>query len=275
MKRAGLFGLLALAACAPAQRGEAPRGGPAIVSLNPCTDAILAEVAAPGQLRAISHHSQDAAASSMDLAAAQAFPAAGGSVEEVAALYPDVVVTGTFTPPATLDAFARLGIRVEQVGIAGTVAESQAQVRRLAALAGQPARGEALVGRIEAALVAATPPDAGRPSAIVWQSGGMVPGEGTLIADLLRRTGFGNAAAARGLRQADLLPLEAMLADPPRLILAAGNPSSGEDRMLSHPALARLTSTRTERLDPSLLWCGGPTIIRAANRLAQVRKAVR
>ncbi len=268
------MGLAALAAGTAAPAGEAARRGPTIVSLNPCADAILAEVAAPGQLRAISHYSRDPSSSSMDLAVARAIPAVGDSVEEVAALRPDLVVTGTFTAPATLDAFARLGIRVEQVGIAATVPESEAQVRWLAALVGQRKRGEALVARIEAALAGASPPDSQRPSAIVWQSGGMVPGPNTLIADLLRRTGFANAAAARGLRQADLLPLEALLADPPRLILAAGHAFTGEDRMLAHPALARLRGTRTERLDPALLWCGGPTIIRTSRRLAQIRRSV-
>jgi iron complex transport system substrate-binding protein len=65
-----------------------------------------------------------------------------------------------------------------------------------------------------------------------------------------------------------------MLAAPPAVIFAAGNPASNEDRMLGHPALARLTQTRRERLDPALLWCGGPTIIKTAEHLGAVRKAL-
>ena len=65
------------------------------------------------------------------------------------------------------------------------------------------------------------------------QRAGIVPGDGTLIADLLRRTGFVNAAAARGLGQADMLPLEQLLAAPPRLIFAAGHGLGNEDRMLA------------------------------------------
>ena len=98
-----------------------------------------------------------------------------------------------------------------------------------------------------------------------------MPGPTSLIGDLLRRTGFRQISAARGLKQADLLPLEAMLADPPQLILAAGNPLGNEDRLLAHPALSALNGTRRERLDPALLWCGGATIVRAAARLAEVR----
>ncbi len=264
--------LAILAGCHDAAPPRAVQVRPTIVSLNPCADAILAEVAAPGQILAISHYSRDPRASSMDLATARRLPVTGGTVEEVLALEPDLVVAGSFLPPATAEAFDRLGIRVERLGIAHKVADSKAQIRRLAALAGQPARGQALVGRIEAALAEAAPPPGHHPvTAVIWQSGGIVPGRDALVSDLLARTGFASHSAARGLRQADYLPLEEMLADPPQVILTAGTPGDGEDRMLSHPALRALDSTRRVRFDPSLLYCGGPTIIRAVRRLAEVR----
>ena len=273
MRGAALLAL-ALAGCSAAARDEAPpvQARPTIVSLNPCTDAILAEVADPGQLRAISHYSHDPASASMDPARAQRFAAVGDGVEELVALRPDLVVTGTFIPPATARAITRLGMRLELVSIATDVAASKAQVRHLAALAGHPERGEALVHRIDAALAAAAPPPGTVPvPAVVWQGGGIVPGEGTLIADLLHRTGFSSQSAARGLGQADVLPLENLLADPPRAILAVTR--GEEDRMLAHPVLARLTGTRRARLDPALVWCGGPTIPRAAARLGEIRRA--
>lgn len=265
---------LAAAACSAAPAQEARPGEPTIISLNPCTDAILAEVADPAQIRAISHYSHDPAATSMDLATARRFAATGGTVEEVLALHPDLVIGSTYMSPATTAALGRLGVRLEQVGIAPTVADSIAQVRQIAALAGHPERGEALVERIEAALAANRPPAGPPVAALVWQSGGMVPGNETLIADLLRRTGFANAAAMRGLGQADRLPLETVLADPPRVIFAAGDGRGNEDRMLVHPALQHLAGTRRARFEPALLWCGGPTIIRAANRLGAVRRSL-
>lgn len=260
---------LSLGACAAPPR--AAGGARTIVSMNPCTDAILAEVADPRQLLAVSRYSQDPASSSMDLSRARALPAVSGTVEEVLALRPGIVIGSSFTPPATRESLARLGYRFEAFGLAATVAESRDQVRALARIAGHPERGEALVARIDAALARAAPPPGPPISAVVWQSGGIVPGRGTLIDDLLRRTGFVNYAAQRGLHQADVLGLEAMLAAPPRVILAAGNRYAEEDRMLAHPALAALRQTRHVRFDPKLLWCGGPTIVRAADRLAEVR----
>ena len=89
MKPLIVASVLLLAACAGGGAGAPPpERGPTIVSLNPCTDAILAEVAAPGQLLAISHYSKDPRASSMEAAVAARFAATGGTVEEVLALDP-------------------------------------------------------------------------------------------------------------------------------------------------------------------------------------------
>ncbi len=238
---------------------------PTIVSLNPCTDSILAEVAAPGQLLAISHYSHDPRATSMPLATARRFRATGGTVEDVLALAPDLVVASTFTAPATLHTFARLGVRVETFGVAADLAQNADQVRRLATLAGHPERGAALLARTEAAL-AATRYAGAKLDALFWQQGGIVPGERTLIAALLAHTGFASQSAARGLGQGAYLPLEHVLADPPQVVLAAGS-----ERMLRHPVLRRLRGARYETIDPSLTFCGGPTVIRAVKRLAEIR----
>lgn len=257
---------LALVGCAGQLPPTEPLDRPTIVSLNPCTDAILAEVADPDQLLAVSHYSHDPRATSMDLGKARTFRATGGTVEEVLALDPDMVVGSSFMAPATRAAFGDLGLRVETVGIASSVAENEGQVRRLAALAGHPERGEALVARIEAALLAAQ--STGEPvPAILWQPDGIVPGEGALATELMRRTGFASHSAARGLGQADYLSLERLLVDPPQVLLVAGS-----ERGQHHPALSALPDMRRARFAPALLYCGGPTIIRAAERLAAIRR---
>lgn len=271
MRRALLLPLL-LGACAPAA-GPAQRAPSGIASTNPCTDAILAEVADPAQIAALSAYSADPASSSMDTGLARRFASTTGTAEELIALRPALVVGGSFTPPATRAALVRSGIAMVEFPIASTVAESQAQIRALARLAGHPERGEALVARIEAALAAAAPPAGTAPlRALVWQSGGIVPGADTLVSDILSRTGFASHSVALGLGQADYLPLERVLATPPQIILAATQGTGEDERALAHPVLAALPSTRWARFDPSLLWCGGPTIARAAARLGQIRK---
>jgi iron complex transport system substrate-binding protein len=263
---------IALTACTQAPPPPASRAHPTIVSLNPCSDEVLAAITAPGQLLAISHYSHDPASSSMGVDKARAFRSVSGSAEEVLALHPDVVVTGSFLPPTTRAALERGGVRVESIGIATSIADSKLQVTKLAGIAGNENGGILLNARIDAALArAAAPRKARKITAVLWQSGGIVPGQGTLIADIMERTGFASYSAMKGMGQADVLPLEEMLADPPQVILSAGNPLANEDRLLRHRALDALTDTRRVRFDPSLVWCGGPTIIRAAQRLAQVR----
>lgn len=262
--------LLALAGCShgPVASSHDPER-PTIVSLNPCTDAVLAEVAAPGQLLAISHYSKDPRASSMEPGKAARFAATGGTVEEVLALDPDVVVAGTFLAPATRAALEDLGVRVVTFDSVATVEESEAQIRDLAALAGNVEAGEALIARIEAALTKAAPRNGEQVSAVLWQPGGIVPGEAALVSDLLRRTGFTSYSAERGMAQADYLALEEVVADPPGLLLVAGSEAGQR-----HPTLDQLPGMKRASFDTSLLYCGGPTIARAAKRLAELRSTV-
>ena len=265
MRRLLVLALGAVAGCSPvAAPSPSAAAKPTVVSLNPCSDAILAELLPPERLLAVSHYSHDPAGTSMDLALARQFRATGGTVEEVMALDPDVVVGSTFMPPATRTALERLGMRVEALGIASSVEESQDQVRELAVAVGERDRGEALVRRIGTAAAQLEQQRNATPT-ILWQPGGIVPGEATLIGDLMRRAGLTSHSAARGMHQADYLSLEQVLTDPPALLLVAG-----AERAQQHPALDRLPQTRRETFDPSLLYCGGPSVIRAAARLEQV-----
>lgn len=258
---------VALAACAADDAPGSTRGGPTIVSLNPCLDAILVEVAAPAQILALSHYSRDPSASSMDVARAREFGVTGGTVEEVIAIDPDIVLASTFIAPTTRNALERLGVQVETFGSPVSVEESVEQVRDLAGLVGRDAAGEALVARIERSLEpAAHERDI---ATLLWQPGQIVPGETTLIAQLLRENGFTSQSAQRGLGQADYVSLESLLAEPPELLLVAGD-STGQ----RHPMLARLADTQVETLDPGLLYCGGPTIVAVQDRLKQIRASV-
>lgn len=258
---------LLVAACAPAAprdvAGDTPRPKPTIVSLNPCLDAILVEIAPPDQVLALSHYSRDPGGSSIPQDVAQAYGVTGGTAEEVIALRPDLVLASIFLPQPTRSALERAGLRVATFGSPATIAESAAQVREVAALAGQSGKGEALAARI--AAPATTP---GEPiSALLWQPGEIVAGEQTLIAELLRQEGFSSHAAARGLRQADMVTLERVLTDPPQVLLVAGD-APGQ----RHPALERASATmHVAAFDPSLIYCGGPTIPKARKRLRAVR----
>lgn len=256
-------------ACAPAAVGqvELDEERPRIVSLNPCLDAILVQIADPDQILALSHYSRDAASSSMALSVAEQFAFTGGTVEEVIAHQPDVVLASSFVAPATRAAFARFGVRVESFDSPNSVEASIAQVRELATLIGVEVAGELLVQEIAAATEVGSNEQA--VSAVLWQSGGIVPGEKQLISELIRTAGFSSHSQAIGLEQADYLSLEQVLADPPDIVLVAG-----KSRAQLHPALAG-ADIHVVSFDPALFYCGGPSIPRAMNRLREIREGLK
>ncbi|KAB7648542.1 ABC transporter substrate-binding protein [Polymorphobacter fuscus] len=262
--------IIALALLVTAPAAAAP---PRIVSINPCVDAILMHVADPGQIAGISHYSKDPRASSITASEAARYAATSGTAEEVVALAPDLVIAGAHVAPATIAALKRMDIALLQLGVPETISESREQVRQIAAAVGHPDRGARLNARIDAAVAAAGGP-AGRVPALIWQGGGLVPGEKTLASELLRRTGFHNLSKDYGLKNWDVLPLEYLIARAPRVLFSVGD-ERGEDRMLGHPALRRMGGHIAIRPYPErLLRCGGPTIIDAVAALADARRSL-
>lgn len=261
MIRALLPGVAAavLAGCAPSQ-GE----GGGIVSTNPCADAMLVRLVAPGRIAAISHLSQDAGATSIPLPLARRFRVTAGTAEEVVALRPDLVLASSFTAPATRDAFQRAGLRTIYLDSPATIAASVAQVRQVAAAVGEPERGELLASEIARAATAHAVPGP-KPSALLFIAGDLANGGGTLLDEMMRRTGFRNAAADYGLRFTGTLPAEWVVARPPAVVIAAGE---GRGAMLRRRLLR---ATPVAHLNRSLVNCGGPVIVSAMARLRAIR----
>ncbi len=236
--------------------------------MNPCIDAILFQVADPAQIVAVSHYSQDPRSSSVDVARARRYRAIHDTAEEAIALRPDIVLLGPHVAPATQAAIRAAGVRIVSIGVPVSLSEGIEQVREVGAVAGHAGRGEVLARRIEASLAQARPPLGAEPvPAIIRQRDGLVPGEGTLADELLAQTGFRNMASAFGLAQWDILPLERLAMDPPRIVLTDRRgggglprlPRDGEGSVVAHfPA--------------QLLQCAGPNLIEAAGRLTAIRR---
>ena len=245
---------------APAPREGLPRG----MSLNPCIDAILVQVADPAQILSISHYSHDPRATSIPLEVARRYPANSETAEEVIALRPDLVLLGAHVAPTTQRAIANVGVRIEQVDVPATIEASRAQIRAIARAVGHEDRGRALLARIDAALERAAPEPGARPiPALIRMGGGLVPGRGTLADELLARTGFRNASADYGLANWDMLPLETLIARPPRLLL-----TERADMAL----LSKVPGLRPADFPDHLLQCAGPNMIEAVERLAAIRR---
>ena len=264
-----LAAMAVLASCAPGtleddKTASSNEDAPTFVSLNPCLDAILVDVAAPEQVLALSHYSRDPSASSMDVERAREFGVTGGTAEEVLALDPDIVLASVFIAPATKSAFERLGLRVETFDSPVTTKASADQIRRLGGLTGDAQRTEALLRELK--LETDTQRDLpANLSATLWQPGQIVPGEHTLISGLLRESGFRSHSAEIGLGQGDYLSLEMILASPPDVLFVAGD-GVGQ----KHPALEGLKDMQVEYFDTRMLYCGGPTIPLVREYLTEV-----
>lgn len=259
--RTGLLLPCLLAACA-----APPRGGGGIVSINPCADAMLVRLVPPARIAAISHYSQEPLATSIPLSVARRFRTTAGTAEEVIAVAPDLVVASTFTAPATRDAFARAGLRTLYLDAPQTIAGSEAQVRHLAAAVGARAAGERMVSEIRRAAGAAA--DGPHPAALLYISGDLANGAGTLLDELMTRAGLRNAAAAYGLSFTGRLPAELIVSNPPDVVIA---PEGGRAAAARR---ALLPDTPVAALPRSLVNCGGPVIPAALARLRAIRAGV-
>lgn len=244
--------------------------------MNPCVDAVLRDVAAPGQIAAISGYSHDPRATSVPLDWALRYPANDGGAEDVIAARPDLVIAGPHVAVQTIAALKRLGIPLMQIAVPETIAENKAQIAAIAVRIGQAEAGRALNSRIDAELARSR--WTGRSaSALIWQGSGLVPGTGTLADELLTHTGFRNLSAELGLGKWDILPLERLFLRPPQVLFAGradmGAGDGDANRMLTHPALRKAGQRfRIEDYPSNLLHCGGPVILRSLARLATVRR---
>ena len=111
---------------------------------------------------------------------------------------------------------------------------------------------------------------------MILQGRGLAAGPGTLLDEMLARTGFVNAAARYGVVYWGEVPLELLIADPPQLLLseADGAGFSQAGRMLGHPALAAVSGRMARAAFPeTLFYCGGPVLLKTAAALVAARDA--
>jgi iron complex transport system substrate-binding protein len=282
MLRAALLCLLVAecAACLLVAGCAAPpsRGGGGIVSMNPCADAMLVELVPSSRIASISHYSQDPAATSIPIDIARRFRTNAGTAEEILALKPDLVIASSFTAPSTREAFARAGLKMLYLDSPTSIDASRKQVTDLAGALGVPEAGRAMNARIDAAVAAAAW-SGPRVPALLWIGGNLVSGGGNLLDAMMTRAGFTDQAAHYGLQFTGTLPIERVVADPPRVMLVPDEPgrdSSSRAAQLRAQALAHVKTPIAQfRFPRQLVNCGGPVIATAMTRLAQIRRSIK
>jgi iron complex transport system substrate-binding protein len=271
--RYGLAVLL-IALALPAHAGPPQR----VVSMNLCTDQLAMLLAAPGQLISVSDWATRPSASNMAEEAAQ-LEVNGGSAEQIFLMQPDLVLAGTFTNRVTVDMLRRLGVRVETVRPARSLAAVSGTLREVGRLLGREEKAEALVTELEATLAAASSGagDGPRMAAAYYYPNNYTAGADTLAAEVMERAGFDNAAADLGLVGAARIDLETLVMTRPFLIRTepiSGNRTGRSYETASHPALAALGADgRSAMVADRWQVCGTPFVVRAVAALAEARRA--
>ena len=253
---------------ARAQQSEAPRR---IVSANLCADQLALALADPQAIVALSALASDPSLSPV-VEQARRFPAIRGSGEEIVRLSADLALIGAYDAPFTRAVLAEKGVQTFALAPWSSLDEGRAQIRALAARLGQPARGEALVGAIDAAAARAVGAAARPASFLMLHRRGYAPGARSVTSEIARIAGMRDMAGALGVERGGFLPIEKVIAARPDYLIVADLDASAADQgkeLLLHPALAALypAERRLVSSDPMTL-CAGPATPAAIDALA-------
>jgi iron complex transport system substrate-binding protein len=257
-----------LVATTLAGAGDPPRR---VVSFNICADQLVVALADPAQVAGLSPYAGDPMLSAV-AAAARAYRTVSWHAESVVPLDPDLVLVGPRDRSVTQRLLSALGFRVVGIGLVGTLALARQQIREVAALLGQPGRGEALLVDLDAARarLAAAPRPKARTALLVGH-GGYSEGPASLAAGLIAEAGLlPPAGAPAGI--GGFVPLERLVMLRPDLLVVSSAIEVPRDQgalYLTHPALRELyPPSRRLTLPGRYTLCGGPGLIAGLDHLA-------
>ena len=117
-----------------------------IVSINMWTDELLLRLVDRDRIASVTWLSQDGRNANMaDVAAT--IPANHGLAEEVVSYHPDLVLAGVYTTRTTVQLLKGTGLKVVEFGVPKTIDGVRQQIRDVAKVIDEGARGEAHVAR--------------------------------------------------------------------------------------------------------------------------------
>ena len=254
---------LGLAALIASPAGAAPQR---VASLNLCTDELALLLAAPGQLASVTFLGADRNETPVAPRAA-GLHRNNGRMESVAALAPDLVLTGGGANRYAAEMARRLGTRVVDVPPPTSLAEVRRNIRTVAKALGRERQGEALIATMNARL---GPVPVGQRPAVLLSGGGYTIRTDSLAAELARHAGLAQQAYPD-----ERVALERLIANPPEVIVVTSyraGQASLHQMWLAHPALKRLpASTRMIEIDGRSWTCLGPLV---AGDIAELRASL-
>jgi iron complex transport system substrate-binding protein len=237
-----------------------------IVSLDYCADQFVLALADREQIAAVSRGALRDDSYHRDRAVG--LRQTRGTLEEVLAIRPDLVVRNWGGSWDAAVAYGRFGVPVLQVGDAQNFAVAREDLIAAARALGRPERGDALARDLDARL-AQLGGVSRRPPVIYLSAGGALAGSGVMMDAVISAAGGRNVRTASGWA---VLPLERLVETPPALV-ALGFFDHGRARMDAwspsrHPAMRRaLRQARTVTLPLASIACEAWFAIDAAEAI--------
>ncbi|HEY4944059.1 MAG TPA: ABC transporter substrate-binding protein [Rhizomicrobium sp.] len=244
-----------------------------IVSTFLCTDEYVFRLVPRGHIAALSFEAGDRNPVVSTIAdqvggIAQIRP----STETVLNFRPDLVVMYAGTMARLHTSLAALGVPILDVPWDNSLADIAKTTRALGAALGAPARAAALIAEMDAKLAAARRA-AVRPSVrtLIYEPNGYAT-TGAVTRELMTLAGLADAAPAAS--RSGTVPVEAVIAAAPELLILSGQKQALDaraDLVLHHPALASLSGRTYSAWEPLLpLLCPGPWSADAATTFARL-----
>lgn len=180
----------------------------------------------------------------------------GRKSEDVIAARPDLVVASPFANKDLVQQLKDAGITVVVSNLNDSIDGHAENIRFLAHLYGEEARGEALVQEVTARLsnvevILGNKPMADRPRVISLTDKLNTPGMNTTMGGIIVRAGGINVSAEAGIERWQLITLEKVVELRPDVILVAqaqsGQPDFGME-LLSHPSLQNVPAIVNRRI---------------------------
>jgi iron complex transport system substrate-binding protein len=245
-----MLGSVLLPGAAPAL--PAAPGPQHVMSLSMCTDDLLLELLPPERIASVTYYSRDPS-NSYQWPQAAKVRTNFGTVEEVLAEKPDLVLAGTYTTPAARSLLKALHMPLLEVPPAADFDEIRTVTRQVAHALQRDEVGEALIAKMDSTLreLAATrPPQSIRVAA--WGEGGVN------IAESLDSGAYTSFDVEQLLlAHPDILAYASDVADTPGL----------NTDLARHPLILKLYSGRQVPYPSALYSCGVVESAGAAVRL--------
>ncbi len=182
------------------------------------------------------------------------------SVEQIAALRPDLVVVTPWMPRENIDAIRELNVPVLVCKSAATMEDIHSNIRLFAAAVGEPERGEKLIGMMEEKLaeirakIAEVPEEKKHKSIALISIMVNYGGAGCTFDELCRYTDSINAKAAAGNHMGQEMTKEQLVAANPDYLFfpsyedGATNEENYGRQYLEDPSLAQMTAVRERQI---------------------------